>query len=112
MTKAQHTPGPWYVGIDDEPTSNVPAIEIDSGEEMTKSWKSIAYVNSTLKGANFRITEIDRASAHLIAAAPCLLGALSDALATEYDRDEESRNFDEEKLEQWAAIIAKAQGKS
>jgi hypothetical protein len=42
--------------------------------------------------------------------APKLLDALTTVLEMEYDRDPESRNFDDERLEYFASLIAQARG--
>jgi hypothetical protein len=45
----------------------------------------------------------------LMTAAPKLLEALRTVVGMEYDRDPESRNFDDERLEQFKAIIEEAE---
>lgn len=40
-----------------------------------------------------------------------LLQALRTVVEMEYDRDPESRNFDDERLEHFASLIAKAEGR-
>lgn len=41
-----------------------------------------------------------------------LLESLKDVIACEYDRDEESRNFDQERLDDYQSVIALAEGKT
>lgn len=44
-------------------------------------------------------------NAELLKRAPELLEALRTVVSMEYDRDDESRNFDNERLEAWQALI-------
>lgn len=48
----------------------------------------------------------------VMAAAPKLLAALKTVVDMENDRDEESRNFDEERLQYFASLIAEATGRA
>jgi len=69
---SKHTPGPWYVGCEDEDTGE---IEVISGVRP--------YVCLVLPGA---IDEVTPANARLIAAAPELLEALTE-IVTAADGD-------------------------
>jgi hypothetical protein len=53
-------------------------------------------------------------AAHLrmLHAGPKLLEALKTVVEMEYDRDEESRNFDEERLQFFSSLIAEAESKA
>jgi hypothetical protein len=44
--------------------------------------------------------------------APDLITALRTVIAMEYDRDEESRNFDEDRLRYFSSLIAKVEGRA
>jgi hypothetical protein len=55
---------------------------------------------------------IDFEPQRLLDAAPHLLDALRTVVAMEYDRDAESRNFDDERLAYFSTLIAKAEGRA
>jgi hypothetical protein len=55
---------------------------------------------------------IDFEPGRMLKAAPGLLDALRTVVEMEYDRDEESRNFDEERLACWSGLITKAEGRA
>ena len=76
MAAAQHTPGPWTVGLEDS-TMGVLFIQIETDE------RAICEVSATHDDTDneFDILDEDRANAHLIAAAPDLLVQLKGALA-------------------------------
>ena len=62
MTKAQHTPGPWEIGLDDEPMDGVKGIEINGDDGKI----TIAYV---MAQEITHYTPIDRANARFIVTA-------------------------------------------
>lgn len=89
MPHRTHTPGPWHV----DPTH---ALCIEGADG------NVALVN---------LARASKADAHLIAAAPELLDALTDAAQTARNyymlfHDEQWR----ERLARWDAVIAKARG--
>ncbi len=99
MEQTAHTPAPWHVQkesgvfyIEDVNQISVAAVGFNPNYgEDSEHYKS-------------RISD-----AQLIAAAPELLEALKAVVQMENDRDEESRNFDSERLEYFSSLIAKAE---
>lgn len=89
MTQA-HTPGP-YEAVRNNTTPDWRVEYEQGGERYTL------------------VTGLSESDAKLIAAAPELYEALKIAVEMEYDRDEESRNFENERLEYWQSILDKVQ---
>lgn len=125
MSETKFTPGPWYIGIDDD--DGTPFIEICKGECPSKEYKDIAKVNSTLdtNTDEFVITDEDRANASLIAAAPELYEELTQAEKAlsgiwKLDRERFERRLGDALdlpdtpilIKRLRAVIAKASGES
>jgi hypothetical protein len=102
--KTQHTPGPWHLGTNGDGCAKNHAICTGS--------VVIAKVYGRGYPAGKGWSEQSQADAHLIVTAPLLLAALRIVVHAEYDRDEESRNFDEERLHSFASLIAQAEGRT
>lgn len=77
---SKHTPGPWYVGCEDENTGEIEVVSEDR-----------PYICLVFPGA---IDEVTPANARLIAAAPDLLKALK-GLSSLYNTDEGCRSVTE-----------------
>ena len=67
-----HTPGPWIIGIDDEPAEGLKGIEINTDDGKT----NIGYVMA--QEIDY-YTPVDRANAAIICATPEMLEALKEA---------------------------------
>lgn len=116
MSKAQHTPGPWFwknatATSGKLNTVSVQEIYADRGEHI---YEMVAYTTENVFGSDTRIGGTD-ANARLIAAAPDLLDALhsalpfvEDALDSQYYKAESVRKV----LAQIRAAIAKAMGET
>jgi hypothetical protein len=85
---AQHTPGPWYVGLREDQTIFTQNLRVASVECPRKEWK---------------------ANARLIAAAPDMLAALQDIMA-ESSRDDDDHDVIATIQGICRDIIAKAKG--
>lgn len=92
-----HTPGPWFVGDDDEDAAGVEYIDVHAGAYMDSPYRSIAHVQPGFDEDFLPRSDEDWANARLIAAAPELLDALKalqlqalqspDLLATEWGQE-------------------------
>ncbi len=105
MTKAEHTPGPWYIGLEDEYADGVPGIEIMFGKCPSAECELIAYISGN--GDDLELTARDRHNARLIAAAPEMLEALINIIGWV---DESWSGSTKKDVEQALAVIAKAKG--
>lgn len=94
----KHTPGPWKWYEGDEPTH----AELYPSDYEGEAVDSIAY-----HGANWRMKDADKA---LIAAAPDMYDALSDAAAWLSCLDDLTEN-EQATLDSIAAALAKAEGR-
>ncbi len=101
--KAQHTPGPWEA-IEHIAINNVKGYRVFAGDD------EITVCRNAAGGLGSVVQLPAEANARLIAAAPDLLEALEIVVSMEYDRDEESRNFEDERLEYFQQLITKATG--
>lgn len=101
MTHSKHTPGPWHLGKNGDDCAKNHAICAGSS------------VIAKVYGRGYPVcsgwSEQSQADANVIVVAPELLAALKTVVEMEYDRDEESRNFDKERLQYFASLIAKAE---
>jgi hypothetical protein len=105
MSNTAHTPLPW-IARRKHPTAINAGISILGPEDSLGCRKVIAEIDS-----------LDSAeeNAHYLVRCVNLHEKLATALRTvvsmEYDRDEESRNFDSERLGYFASLIAEAEGR-
>lgn len=79
---AEHTPGPWFIGDEDEQPEGFCYQEVHSGAYGSSDFKSIAYAQAHFDGERAgEMTPQDYANARLIAAAPDLYEAVRKAAA-------------------------------
>jgi hypothetical protein len=105
MTQSKHTPEPWFLQNGNEIHDKDTRFD-ESGARIGETPNLIAMVDFFNTDANAR---------HIVRCVnshPALLQALRAVVAMEYDRDPESRNFDEERLEYFSLLIAQAEGRS
>lgn len=101
-----HTASECTCGLADR----LAAQEANSWYEANMGNDHQGLVISESDGANIAVV-YDKKNAPLIAAAPELLAALKLVVNSEYDRDDESRNFEQSTLDEFESVIAKAEGK-
>jgi hypothetical protein len=104
MTQSKHSPSPWHLGKNGDNCAKNHAI--CSGIIV------IAKVYGAGYPASEGWSERSQADANVMVIAPELLAALKTVVETEYARNEESRNFDEERLQEFVALIAQAEGRA
>lgn len=94
MTERKWTPGPWVVVSDESAT-------------QVKGFPCIYATDYTVVGTEGMFGDIDEdfANAHLIAAAPDLYDALSDAISWHDGEDNQT-------IAEWRAALAKAEGRN
>ena len=112
MTQSKHTPGPWtYQGIG-------PSFDVTAQATSGARFMGRFIARCPERVAGFEPTEEDerQANAHLIAAAPELLGALKEmanklaAMMQDYELPEECNGIISGELDAANIAIAKAEG--
>lgn len=104
--------GPWHIGEGFADTLFIREKRPDGRGEVVTLVNLFKEETEKLPDGSTLIRKVPiphaREKAALIAAAPKLLDALKTVVAMEYDRDDESRNFENETLEWFEQIIAEA----
>lgn len=104
-SKPKYTPGDW--------SSTADEVTIISRNGDEQYLIGVAHWGGHSCPIDCQVISREEAEANstLMATAPRLLAALRTVVEMEYDRDQESRNFEDERLEQFAALIAEAEGR-
>lgn len=104
-TTPKHTPGPWYVVLDDREDADGKFLHADVHGPSTSYELACITVGLGAVGSNEELRAELEANAHLIAAAPSLLAACKMVDA--------AFNAEVDKLDAWDAVrlaIAEAEG--